>query len=455
MRERITGLHASDVRLRSAGRWALVGLLASMMLAVTAACGSEAPTPTPSMAPGDGAAMVEPTATPAPADGAMAEPTPTQQPGEAMPEPQPTQAPSGTTPQPTPTPRPSTQQPTTDSGFDAEAYFDGETIKVVVGFSPGGGYDTFARLLSRYLTDHLPGENRIVVQNLVGGGSLRALRLTMASEPNGFTVHTMNPRFMAQELGGEDVPGFDIDDIAWIGTPSASRNTQGIYVRRDIATSWDEILALGRPLASGEVAAGGSTDLGPHFIQALGGPIRQVYGYGGSSEVLSAFDRGEIEISGYGGYTNVRNLYPEWIEQKYVWPVAWWGEQPQNDPSYMEYLSLLGADIPPHVFDLVPHATEGQREVFNLTYSINSQFSRAYVMPAATPQEIVDVWGEAFAATCADPRFIQAAALLGREVGYGSPDVMRSALASGKAALQDPELRDFFGELAGSSGGAG
>lgn len=422
--------------VRAGRRWALPGLLALALALVLAACGGDDPTATPVPA--------DPTATPVPAS-PTATPTPLP-PGATPPPPTPTPVTTTTvataTPLPTPTP-----------SFDAAEYFDRQLIRIVVGFSPGGGYDTFARLLARYLADHFPGNPRFTVQNLVGAGSLRALQTAAAADPDGLTVHTMNPRFLTQELGGLDVVGYDIDDIAYIGSPSASRNTASIYSRTDIATSWEEILALNRTMTAGEVSPGGSTDLGPHFVRALGGPIKQVYGYGGSSEALAAFDRKEFEISGYGGYSGVSRLYPQWIEDRFIVPIAWWGAPPEEDPVYTEYLRLLDAPVPPHIFDIVPQASEGQKTVFNLTYSINALFSRAYVTNSGVSPEVLAVWRQAFKDTLEDPAFIEAALIASYEAGYGSPEDMEAQINAARPVLQDQALRDFFGELAGGFGG--
>ena len=419
--------------VRAGGRWALLGLLTLALSLVLAACGSD-PTATP--------VPPDPTATPAPPTA-----TPTPLPPGVTPPPPPPPTPTPVAPPPTATPA-----PTPTPSFDAEAYFKGKTVKVVVGFSPGGGYDTFARLISKFLVNHFPGKPRFVVQNLIGAGSLRGLQVTMAADPDGLTVHTMNPRFLAQELGGADVEGFDVADVAFIGSPSASNSTSSIYSRTDVGETWEELLALNRTLIAGEVSPGGSTDLGPHFIRALGGPIKQVYGYGGSSEAMAAFDRKEFEISGYGGFQGTVSLFPEWIDNRFIVPVAWWGAEPSQDAEYTEYLRLLNAPVPPHVFELTPQATEAQKTVFNLTYAINSQFSRAYVIQAAAPDEIKAVWTKAFEATINDPAFHDAAALLNRVPGFGHPVAMTEAVEAGRAVLQDPVLRDFFGELAGGFG---
>ena len=138
----------------------LSAVLAAGLLAVLAACGAEDPTPTP-----------RPAATPTPADSMMEEPTPT--PADAMMEKEPTPIPaqtdSGTTaPQPaaTPTPRPApTATSTPPPGFDAAEHFRGKTIRIVANSSPGGGTDTQGRVMAAFMSDHFPGNPRVVFTN--------------------------------------------------------------------------------------------------------------------------------------------------------------------------------------------------------------------------------------------------------------------------------------------------
>ena len=135
----------------------VIGALALMLSLVLAACGGEAPTATP-----------RPAATPTPDTMMEAEPTPTP---DTMMEAEPTPTPdsggsTGPAPTPTPVPRPTATPLPVDPGFDAEAYFKGKTISMMVGFNPGGGTDAQARFMSRAWPKFIPGNPRIVVRNL-------------------------------------------------------------------------------------------------------------------------------------------------------------------------------------------------------------------------------------------------------------------------------------------------
>jgi len=334
------------------------------------------------------------------------------------------------------------------------AYFDGMNVKVVVGFSPGGGYDAFARLFGKFAPRHFPGTPNFIVRNLDGAGGERVFK-AIDGETDGYSVAVSHPRFYKRELLGDDVEFFDLAKVNILGTPDASSVTTGYYVFRDFATTWEEALATGQTMTAGNTAIGDTGGVGVAFAEALGGPFKQISGYGGTSEIAAAFDRGEITGTSRGNYTAAVTLFPEWIEDQKIVPLFTWGADPADDPRFVEYVTKdLNATVPPHVFDALATVgitvTEGQKAVFNLTETVNDNLSRTFVLPAGVPQDIVDVWVKGFADTIGDPDFVAAANLLGRPVKYGGPEDIIKALELGRTALVDPSLAKLFATLAGA-----
>ena len=414
-----------------ARRLALITGLMAIGALVLSACGGDDPTATP----------VPPTATPVPA--ATATPTPTLAPGVPTPTPRPA----------TPTPRPPTATPT--PSFDAEAHFKGKTIVINVGFSPGGGYDTFARLFGRFLGNNFPGNPRFVVRNLPGAGGERALVTTMKSgDTDGFTTITVHTRFFKRELLDVDVPEFDLATVRLIGSPSAVSTSTAWYCMREFATSWADVLAKGREVTDGATAPGDGGGVASAFLRVLGAPLKTVYGYGGTSKIAAAFDRGELDCSSRGAFNTASSLFPEWIAEKRLVPIFRWGapiDEDQATPTLIDYVTnTLGEQVPPHVFDII-ETTQGQRDVFALTETVNDTLSRVYALPPGVPDEILAVWRKAFEVTVVDPPFVQAALLLGRTPGYASPEEIRTSLDAGRSALTDPDLRALFAEMAGAA----
>lgn len=393
-------------------------VLAAVVVLLVAACGSD-PTPTPKPAP----AAKAPAAKAAPAPAKKAEPK------KAAPKAKP--APKAKA-KAAPAPKPS---------FDAAAHFKGKTIKIIVGFSPGGGYDTYARMVAAHLGDHMPGKPRTIVQNLPGGGGLRGLQAAMKADPDGMTVVTMANRWPAREAGGEDVEGFDPYTAQYVGTPSFSDKWQAFCATTDKATNWTEALALGKPVTTGTSAAGGDM-IGPAFAEALGAPIKVIYGYQGTSEVLAAIDRGELDATTRCPSEFWLNLYPEWGEKKFLAPLFTWRGVPTEEE--LTRYGHTGGKVP-HLFDIA-NPNEEQKAAFNLAMQLEAM-TRMYTLPPGTPDGIVQAWRTAFKATLEDPKFIERAKLLERVVNYGDPKIMMDVLDKGKK--MGDESRALFKTLYG------
>ena len=382
----------------------------AMILALFAACGGDedptatprpgaTPTPTPAEAMTD----EQPAPTPTPADGMMAEePTPT---AEAM---------TGDQPTPTPVPRPTATPVPPPAGFDAEEYFGGKTVRIIVGASPGGGYDTFSRIVAATAEHYFPESTRFVVQNLPGAGQLRGLRAVVNSEPDGFTIGPTHSRWFQRQLYVGDVTGFDIDNIHILGSPTFAVNPDGFCLDRNFASSWQEVLDRNLTIKVGSAGPGNEPAI--EFMIANGGPFDLIYGYGGSSEIMAAFDRGEVDGTGRCGPSTAGRLYPEWIEDGRLIPIFY-----ETKPYTDEWLANLGHTGPlPSYLDLpgisYDDPVEAKANDLNL---LVSEISRVFFLPPGVPDDVKQYWQSAFDQLVVDQRFIEQLTIAGYENDYG------------------------------------
>ena len=102
----------------------------------------------------------------------------------------------------------------------AEDFYKGKTIRIVVGFSAGGGFDTYARAIARHMGKHIPGQPAIIVENMTGAGSLIAANhVYKAAKPDGLTIgHFIGGLFLGQVLGQKGIE-FDARKFEFIGAP--------------------------------------------------------------------------------------------------------------------------------------------------------------------------------------------------------------------------------------------
>lgn len=324
---------------------------------------------------------------------------------------------------------------------DLTKHFENKPITIIVGSAPGGGYDVFARIVAQFVGKYLPGNPSFVIQNIPGGGQLRGLRAAMRSKPDGLTLGVLHPRFVQRELAGIAVPDFDLKTVRVLGSPSAIEVSRIWCLRRSLATNWNELVKLGRPVTNGDTGPGASFGLGPQFVSLIGGPVKMVYGYGGTSEIMAAFDRGETDSIDRCTEEHVPRLFPKWIESKILAPIFWWEREPSKD-----WLGKLGVPKIPYLFDVVK-ADKQQRAAFELAVRFNT-FSRTFVAPPGVPDNIYFAWKKAFEATTKDPGFIKASEAAGLEVGLGTADDFGQLVESfGKLAPAGVKvLKDLVGE---------
>jgi len=272
---------------------------------------------------------------------------------------------------------------------------------------------------------HFPGNPKFVVQNLPGSGGLRALQYVTASDPDGLTVNPMpSGRFMLPELVGGDVKGFDAFNSKLVGSPTYAPTHNAFCAKKGGPATWAELVASGET-ATGGVSALGGYAIGMSTIEYLGGPMKVITGYGGTSEIQAAVDRGELTGTPACNFTSVQDLFPEWIENNSLVPLFWY-----NVPIAQDWLDAIGAKQPPHIFDVIK-ATDEQQSAFKAGVAVN-EFLRMFILSDDTSDEILQVWRESFKATIEDPEFASRAAVAGLDIGYGDPVELAELLKSGE-----------------------
>lgn len=322
--------------------------------------------------------------------------------------------------------------------FDTVKHFKGKTVTLVVGYAPGGGYDTWARLFAEFAPKHVPGNPKFVVQNQPGAGSLLAVQNVMRAKPDGLTMVVFPNALIIRELLGEDLQGFDHQKALYLGKPDAVRDAQAYYLRTVVAGSWEQAKALGRPVTNGETEIGSQVGIAVAWVEIVGGPIKNVYGYGGTSEIMAAVDRGELDGTTRGDANTVLKLFPEWVAKKYLTPILKW-----RGPMPEDWLSRNGWKQPPDVFDVIK-ASVNQKEALTTALDLTVG-SKVFALPPDAPNEIYVALKKAFEDTVKDPDFNAAATKRRYDVGFQSAD---DFMAINRRALQaSPDIKALLKKL--------
>src|SRR5262249_9208657 len=227
------------------------------------------------------------------------------------------------------------------SAQDAIAdFYRGKNVNLIVGYSAGGGYDTYARIVGRHLGKHIPGQPSVVVQNMPGAGSLKLANFLFNVAPkDGATIGTFS-RGMAMEplIGGSNVQ-FDSTRFAWLGSGTNELSVFTVWHTAPIRT-WQDMLE--KPFTVGGEGSGSDPDIYALLLKnAFGAKLKRISGYPATAEIAIALERGEVDSRASWSWSSLKALRPQWIaENKVHFPVQLnltKGAELQDVPAIMEF----------------------------------------------------------------------------------------------------------------------
>ena len=277
--------------------------------------------------------------------------------------------------------------------FGQEPFYKGKTIRLIVGLAPGGGFDTYSRVIARHMGKHIPGNPTTVVENMPGAASLLAANYVYkAAKPDGLTIGNFIGGLSFQQLLGLPGVEFDAPKFEFLGVPAQDNFMIGVAKSTGI-TSVEQWRASGTVIKIGGVAPGGGTDDIPKVLKAtLGLPLQLVSGYKGTGPVRLAFNAGEVQ-----GACN------SWESFKSTW---------RAEMDKGEVVLLIQANLKPHPeVPNVPWAvdlakSEDAKKMILTSARVNGVLNRFYALPPGTPKDRVGILRKAFLETMKDPEFL-------------------------------------------------
>jgi tripartite-type tricarboxylate transporter receptor subunit TctC len=277
---------------------------------------------------------------------------------------------------------------------DADAaarFFQNKTVTIAVASSPGGGLDTFGRLVSRHLGKHIPGHPAVVVSNVPGaGGNVLAQTLNSVAPKDGTYIGISFPSVMIDPLLSENHRSYDPTKFNYIG--NANAEVLVCLLRKD-ATAKTPADLLTADLIIGATAPGSTTADFPMLTKGLfGAQFKLVTGYKGSREVTLAMEKNEVQGLCGLGWSTVKVQYPDILKGDMFARVF-----SQEDLKGHPELNAKGI---PLMTTLAK--TDADRQALQFFYSQNA-FSRPFFLPPGVPADRVAVLRKAFLEAIRDP----------------------------------------------------
>jgi tripartite-type tricarboxylate transporter receptor subunit TctC len=271
-----------------------------------------------------------------------------------------------------------------------EDFYKKTTVTIISGYSSGGGFDTHARSVARFLGKHIPGSPSIVIQNMPGAGSLVAANhvYNIAAKDGSVIGFARGPIF--EPMVGSPSANFDVTKFNWIGSGMVEFTTCALLNNPQIK-SFEDMTKVPHTLAS---SGPGSDDdiVSRIMIKVLGTKSKIVTGYPAGNEMTLAVERGEVDGRCGWSWTSLKLLRPEWVTEKKI-----------------RVLVSISVDRHPDLPD-VPSILElakndKHRQIIRLVTSV-STLGRPFALPPGAPADRVETLRKAFAETINDSGYV-------------------------------------------------
>jgi tripartite-type tricarboxylate transporter receptor subunit TctC len=280
-----------------------------------------------------------------------------------------------------------------------EEFYKGKQITIIVGYGTGGGYDVYARVLARHMGQYLQGSPSLVVQNMPGAGSLRAVNYLYNVAPKDGTVFAMFSSSMPVRsiLGGNANVKFDARKLTWLGSSSSFANDAYLLaIRTDgpIKSIEDARRSDGTPLVIGSSGAGSSSyDIPVVLRDTIGLRYKMVSGYPDSAGMFLAMERGEIQAR-MVNLTGLKAVKPDWLKPGSGYKILVQFGRKTREPELQDVPTARELALNPSALELIKVA------------EAPFELSRPFAAPPEVPADRAKALQAAFLKTHADPGFL-------------------------------------------------
>jgi tripartite-type tricarboxylate transporter receptor subunit TctC len=275
----------------------------------------------------------------------------------------------------------------------AAPFYEGKSIRLIVGFSAGGGFDTYSRLIARHLGRHIPGNPSVVVENMTGAASLVAANhVYNVAKPDGLTILNFHGNQVINQVIGKPGIEFDARKFEYIGIPTQD-NVACAFAKSSGINNFDALRSAKTPVKIGGVAPGDTTYNTAKLLQAaLNLPIQLVAGYKGTAEIKLAAEAGEV-AGGCWQWESIKSIWRQGLDSGNVSVVLQVNAKPHPELAKV-----------PNAIDYAPN--DNSKQLLKYGGHDPAMITRPYALGPGTPKDRVQLLRKAFAETMKDPEFL-------------------------------------------------
>src|SRR3954469_5264090 len=271
-------------------------------------------------------------------------------------------------------------------------FYKGKNVDLMIGYSVGGGYDVYARLIARHMGKHIPGNPTVTPKNMEGAGSLRLANWLYNVAPKDGTVFgTIGRGTGFDPLLGHKQAQFDGNKFTWIGSANDEVSVCVSWNKPGNVTKFEELYS--KQLTVGGTGAAADTDQFPRILNnVLGTKMKIVTGYPGGNDVNLALERGEVDGRCGWSWSSVESTRANWVKEKKI--------------NILVQLALQKhPDLPDVPLVTEQAKNEEQKQILTLIFA-RQALGRPYLAPPGVPQDRVDALRQGFMDTMKDKEFL-------------------------------------------------
>ncbi len=300
----------------------------------------------------------------------------------------------------------------------ATSFYEGKALRIIVGYSPGGGFDLYSRLIARHMGKHIPGNPSVIVENMTGAGSLIAANhVYRIAKPDGLTIGNFSGGlFMGQVLKQEGIE-FDARKFECVGVPTKD-DIIFVFTKKSGITNMEKWMSSKKPVKMGGLEPGSFTpDSATRILrEALSLPIQIVSGYKGTAQIRLACETGELD----GTCRTMDSMKVDW---KKAWTSGEVAVALQATPK--EIPELPGVPL------AIKFAKSAEaRKLIEVGIHDASRYVRSYVLPPGTPKDRVQTIRNAFIETLKDKELRAEADKAQLSLGYVTGEELEKLVSS-------------------------
>ena len=320
----------------------------------------------------------------------------------------------------------------TQTDLFAAPFFQGKTVRVTVGASPGGAFDLWARVVARHLGKHIPGTPLVMVENIPGAGHLiMTNQFAKATKADGLTIAHLNGGLILAQMLGQ--PGYDFDPqkFVYIGATN-KENDVFFFSKRSGITSIDKWQNSSTPVKLGGLVPGNSIDNMIRLAkEVLGFPTQIITGYKGTADTLIATDSGEL-AGGPASWDTVKANRRKALETGDVVITLQCVSKPMRELAKVPTMIQFAK-------------TDEQKKLIEIVAHAYNDYSRPFAVPAGTPKDRVDMLRKAFQETIKDKEFLAEVEKMQFTLDPTSAEDLTTAVAN--STKVDPAMKTRLKEI--------